>query len=54
MFKCVCVCIYIPELGGGGGKARIGDGGGDFVFLRIEPTGETEGGNIGTGRDKNT
>ena len=44
----VYVCIDIPVLGGGGGKARIGDGDGDFVFLRIEPTGETEGGKIGT------
>jgi hypothetical protein len=38
-------------LGGGGGSAKVGDGGGDFVLFREESMGEIAGGNMGTRND---
>lgn len=39
-------------MGGGGGSAKIGDGGGDFVLFWEESMGELAGGKMGTRNDK--
>lgn len=38
-------------MGGGGGSAKIGDGGGDFVLFKEESMGEIAGGKMGTTKE---
>lgn len=35
--------VYLPPLGGGGGRDKICDGGGAFIFFKLEPMGDTAG-----------
>ena len=43
--------VDVPSLGGGGGSAKIGDGGGDFVLFKEESMGEIAGGKMGTTKE---
>jgi hypothetical protein len=38
------MCIFLPSLGGGGGRVRICNGGGAFIFFKDGSKGDIAGG----------